>query len=347
MNKARVAVFRGVGLGFGLEDRPLPVPGPGEALVEIELATVCGSDLHSIKGRREVPVPTVLGHEAVGRVVAVGERRDRTWLGRRVTWTLADSCGRCSPCVRWSLPQKCESLFKYGHAPLQAGEGLNGCYASHILLRAGTPCVKVPEDIEAALVAPVNCALATMVAAVASLPPPGELAVVQGAGLLGIYGTTLLRQAGWKRVLVVDRNPERLSRVPLFGGEPILTGSGPTAGGIRADVVIEVAGDRSVVPEAIRWLRPGGHYELVGLVHPDSQLDLTAETVIRKCLTLHGTHNYAPRHLGQAVAFLAAHRSRFPWESLVSPPVRLDELDGAMALATTGRWCRVAVSPSL
>ena len=344
---ARVAVFRGVGLGFGLEDRELPEPGSGEALVRIEIATICGSDLHSIRGRREVPVPSVLGHEAVGRVVAVGTGRDPSWVGRRVTWTLADSCGRCPACARWDLPQKCESLFKYGHAPIDSGSGLNGCYASHILLRAGTRLVEVPDGLAAAIVAPVNCALATMVAAVAALPPPDELAVIQGAGLLGLYGTVLLRQAGWKRVLVVDRNPERLSRVPDFGGEPVLSGCGPADPAIRADVVIEAAGDPTAVPEAIRWLRPGGHYELIGLVHPDSRMDLTAETVIRKCLTLHGTHNYGSRHLEQAVRFLDEHREGYPWGSLISPPVPLGSLDEAMAQATTGRWCRVSVSPGL
>ena len=342
---ARVAVFRGVGLGFEIEERALPEPGPGEALVEIEVATICGSDLHSIGGRRPVPVPSVLGHEAVGRVVAVGTGRDASWLGRRVTWTLADSCGRCPACARWELPQKCESLFKYGHAPIDAGGGLNGCYASHILLRSGTPWVEVPDGIESALAAPVNCALATMVAAVGSLPPPGDLAVIQGAGLLGLYGAVLLREAGWGRVVVVDRNPDRLARVPFFGGEPLLLGVGVTHVAIGADVVIEAAGDPAAVPEAIRWLRPGGHYELVGLVHPDSRMDLTAETVIRKCLTLHGTHNYAPRHLERAVRFLEAHRGRYPWESLVSPEVPLKALDAAVALASTGRWCRVAVSP--
>ena len=345
MSKARVAIFRGVDLGFELEERALPEPGPGEALVEIEWATICGSDLHSIRGRREVPVPSVLGHEAVGRVVAVGEGRNPTWLGRRVTWTLADSCGTCPACTRWRLPQKCGSLFKYGHAPIDSGSGLNGCYASHILLRAGTPWVEVPAGLEPVVAAPVNCALATMVAAVGGLPRPGELAVVQGAGLLGIYSTALLREAGWKRVLVVDRNPQRLARVAAFGGEPVEAGSASRMGGGVADVVIEVAGDPSAVPDAIRWLRPGGPYELVGMVHPDSRMDLTAETLIRKCLTLHGTHNYAPSHLEQAVRFLAAHRESFPWHSLFSPVLPLESLGEAMSLAESGRWCRVVVAP--
>ena len=75
--------------------------------------------------------PCVLGHEAVGRVIA--SSRAGVMPGQRVTWSLADSCGECPACTDYRLPQKCTSLFKYGHAALASGSGLNGGYASHIV----------------------------------------------------------------------------------------------------------------------------------------------------------------------------------------------------------------------
>ena len=345
MSMARCAVFAGVGSPFVLQSRPIPIPGRGEVLVSISMATLCGSDLHSHQGRRSAPVPAILGHEAVGRVVAVGEGRDRAWVGRRVSWTLTDSCGRCRACTDWGIPQKCERLFKYGHAGLSDGSGLNGCYTSHLLLREGTHLVGIPDALPDSLVAPANCALATMIAVVESLPVAGDRIVVQGAGLLGLYGCALLKECGWKEVVVVDRQPVRLLSVPHFGGTPMLSTDGTPLEAGSVDAVIEVSGSAAAVADGVRWLRPGGHYAIAGLVHPDSALHLTGETLIRKCLTLRGTHNYAPRHIDAAIDFLSRHRSNHPWEALVSPPFPLSRLDEAFHLAASGRWPRVAVVP--
>ena len=93
---ARAAIFEGAGRPFRIAPLPLPAqPGEGEVLVRVSMATICGSDLHTLAGRRQEPVPCVLGHEAVGCVIETGEGR-AAWQGKRVTWTLADSCGVCA-----------------------------------------------------------------------------------------------------------------------------------------------------------------------------------------------------------------------------------------------------------
>lgn len=339
---ALAAIFDGTGKPFRLAELPLPTRlDDGEVLVQLALGTICGSDLHTLQGRRMEPTPCVLGHEGVGRVVMAGRGRE-AWIGGRVTWTSADSCGRCTPCTAYDLPQKCEHVFKYGHSPLHDRSGLHGTYASHIVLRRGTHLVPVPDDFSDAMIAPVNCALATMAAVMEQLPGVCRTAVIQGAGLLGIYGCALLRAAGVPRVVVVDRDAARLALVPTFGGEPALGSALNLLGPGGADVVIEVAGAPAVVDEGMKLLRPGGHYLLVGMVHPDSALHLTGEAIIRKCVTLRGVHNYGPRHLDAAMAFLGQQRS-LPWSSLVSPPLPLAKMDEAISLAATRRWLRVAV----
>jgi putative phosphonate catabolism associated alcohol dehydrogenase len=338
--KVRAAIFEQAGRPFRIAPMPLPAhPGEGEVLVQVSLATICGSDLHTIAGRRQEPVPCVLGHEAVGRVVDTGAGRE-AWQGKRVTWTLADSCGECAACTEYGLPQKCERLFKYGHAALSDGTGLNGTYASHILLRRGTHLVAVPDAVPDAVAASVNCSLATMAAVTEYLPQPCRTAVVQGAGLLGLHGCALLRAAGVARVLVIDPDPGRLEKAAAFGGEPA-TSAEIEPGSV--DVVVEAAGVASIVPEGLRMLRVGGHYLFAGLVHPDSALEITGETIIRRCLTLRGFHNYAPRHLERAVDFLR-ETAALPWASLVSPPLQLEKMDEAVALAQSRRWARVALT---
>jgi threonine dehydrogenase-like Zn-dependent dehydrogenase len=239
------------------------------------------------------------------------------------------------------LPQKCEQVFKYGHAPLHEGSGLHGTYSSHLVLRAGTHLVPVPEGVPDAVAASANCSLATMANVTEQLPSPCRVAVVQGAGLLGLHGCALLRAAGVERVLVLDPDEGRLARVTEFGGEAARGGELPSR---IADVVIEAAGVASIVPEGLRLLRPGGQYLFAGMVHPESALPITGEAIIRGCVTVRGHHNYAPRHLERAVAFL--ERSTEPWASLVSPPLPLAALDEAFALASSRRWARVAISCS-
>ncbi len=203
MNRARVQLFHGPGQPFSGAEVPLPDQlAEGEVLVAITLATICGSDLHTTSGRRSAPTPCVLGHEAVGVVVA--SARPGVEPGRRVTWSIADSCGECAPCSRWSLPQKCDHLFKYGHASLEDGSGLNGCYATHIVIRPGTALFEVPDALTDAMAAPANCALATVMCALEHLPAPCESALVQGAGLLGLYACAVLRARGVSRVFCSD-----------------------------------------------------------------------------------------------------------------------------------------------
>jgi putative phosphonate catabolism associated alcohol dehydrogenase len=345
MNVARCAIFREPNQPFEISEMPLPVCGPGDVLVKISLATICGSDVHTADGKRIEPRPSVLGHEGVGRVLALGKDRDQTLLGKRVTWTIMDSCGHCLPCRDWDLPQKCTRLFKYGHSELSNGSGLNGCYATHILVRPGTTIIPIPDELPDEMAAPANCALATMMAATEPLPKSCRVAVIQGAGMLGLYGCALLRAKGVKTVFVVDTNPARLELVEAFGGKPALKTAGELVPPGTADAVLEVAGTAIVVPEGVRHLRTGGYYAFIGMVQPTTALEVPGHIVTRQCLTLRGFHNYAPRHLTQAVRFLMEHRAELPWKRFVSPAFALSDINAAFAEARTRKWLRVAIRP--
>jgi putative phosphonate catabolism associated alcohol dehydrogenase len=344
-NLAHIQVFHGAGQPFELQTTPLPDQlgpdqlGPDEVLVEISLATICGSDLHTVDGRRSAPAPCVLGHEAVGRVI-LSARQD-ILVGQRVTWSLVDSCGHCLACTRWRLPQKCESLFKYGHAGLVDRHGLNGCYASHIVLRSGTAVIPIPNSLPDSVAVPANCALATIVNAIGRLPESVEKVLVQGAGLLGLYACAWLNCRGVKDVYCIDPAMQRLALVSDFGAQPISPGEEIP----EVDLVLEVAGTSAVISQGVAALRPGGMYVWAGMVHPETPLDLTGEMVVRKCLTVRGIHNYSPEDLVAAVQFLCEQQNRFPFEQLVSPPVPLQELDHAFDLARQKKWQRVAVCP--
>ena len=360
---AQALVFQGPGLPFLHETCDLPPLNDGEVLVKLEMATICGSDLHSIDGKRIEPAPSVLGHEGVG-VVQQAAPGARAAVGDRVTFTVADSCGTCRPCGEYHLPQKCTSLFKYGHALMEKdpakANGLNGTYASHIVLKKGTAMIPIPDNVSNKVAAPANCALATMVEALfmAPLPVPTENVLIQGAGLLGLYGSAMLDHEGAK-VWCTDLNQKRLDMVPKFGGiaapidpaeaEAAIMADPAVQANRGVDLVVEVAGAPAVLPQGIRLLRPGGMYVLVGMVHPDSGLGgVTGEQLIRKCVTMRGIHNYSPEALQRGVDFLSATVDKYPFEDLVHDKVYpLSDLAAAVDLARTQIAPRVAVDCSL
>lgn len=332
-------------------DLPLPSAlSAGEAVVRIELATICGSDLHILAGHREQKTPAILGHEAVGWVTE--SARDDIVPGDRVSWSIAASCGECAFCGHYDLPQKCGSLFKYGHSAM-AGEprDLSGCYATHIVFRRGTHVVKVPEEIPAQTAAPANCALATMVYAVSLLPAECETVAVQGAGMLGIYGCALLTESG-RRAFCLDVDESRLAVAEKFGGIPLSANDAGSRDAIFAeapngvDACVETAGSMAAITEGVRLLRKGGAYLLIGALLRESALSmLTAEQVIRNCIILRGVHNYKPRHLDEAVDFLSRLNEKYPFADLVSPPFSLDDISSAVGSAFARRWHRVSVHP--
>ncbi|XP_039274227.2 L-threonine 3-dehydrogenase-like [Styela clava] len=326
----------------------LPNVEEGEVLVRIRLATICGSDLHTISGNRPEQTPLVLGHEAVGEIVT-DKRPQPLTPGSRVTFSIISSCRKCQRC-RLELPQKCKQLEKLGHLTLNRRSGFHGCYATHVVLGCGTHVSLVPSKLSDRMVAPINCALATMVNAVecGKTNVQDKTALVLGAGLLGIYGCALLRDNGYDEVFCCDIDRNRLKFVSKFGGKAICPEDFLDDEFLvdSVDTVIEVCGNPDVIQDGYRRLRHGGMLVLVGLVHPNSNLSITGEQIIRKCITIRGVHNYAPRHLDRALEFLSRTAESYPYEELVSPnPFSLEEIEKAITETNKKLYHRSCVKP--
>jgi alcohol dehydrogenase len=358
--EARAAVFDGPGRPLTIRSFPLPEPGEGELLVRVRLATICGSDLHTVEGRRVVPCPSILGHETVGTVAAlpagptpVDFSGHPLALGDRIVWSVLVHCGNCFFCTA-DLPQKCEHLFKYGHESLGPDGGLHGGLATHCVLKRGTVVLRVPPGLPDAVAAPAGCATATVAAA---LRHAGDLAgrsvLVQGAGLLGLTAAAWARQRRASHVIVCDVHEQRLGLARTFGATHVLQADAPDirqrirdlTDGRGVDVALEMSGAVQAVLDGIEALRYGGHAVWIGSVFPAQAPGFCPERVVRKHLTIHGVHNYRPDDLQAALAFLASHHERYPFANLVSRPYPLDAIAEAFTAACGGTVTRVAVSP--
>lgn len=346
----RPAATAKVWLGVGQRHETVAVPGVGlargEVLVAIELSTVCDSDVRTVQGYYPALAPLVLGHESVGRIIAIGDEgataADGAALrtGDRVVWSATASCGNCDRCVA-GLLQQCRSLTRYGQERIEPRWELTGAFASHVHLRAGTAIVRVPEALPSAVLAPASCATALAWAAVArgagGRNLDGMNVLVYGAGLRGLTAAAIAADAG-AVVTVVDPSASRRAFAERFGVVAVAAGVG------LADIVIEASGH--AVGDAIAAADIGGAVVLVGSPGPAEPAEFDAESVVHRQITVSGVRNYSAAELASAVAFLAGRGRGYPFTEVVSAVHPLDDVDAAIRAASAADApLRVALTP--
>ena len=365
---AQCAVFQRPGEPLVLRQVPIPQPSAGEVLVEVSCCTICGSDLHTLRGDRPAPGPVVLGHEIVGRVAELPSNGticamdgSRLAVGDRISWSLVASCGSCFYC-RESLPQKCEQLFKYGHQALSDDRPLAGGLATHCQLVAGTSIVRVPDGLPDSVACPVNCATATIAAtARAAGDCQGRSVLIQGAGMLGLTAAAMFRQQNAAAVLVADLHPQRAETARRFGATDTLVLNNrvdeqrrslqrwvhATTTGRGVDCLVELTGAPSAIEFAPELIRIGGRLLLVGSVFPSPAVSWPPDRLVRQLLTIQGIHNYHPNDLATALQFVQDTQGIYPWSELVQAEYGLTEVHGAIERALAGDAIRVAVRPTV
>ena len=360
---ARAAVYDAPNAPFVIREYPLRDAAVNEVLVRISMSTICRSDIHSYLGHRPNPCPGILGHEIVGVIDQLGAnivhdmRGDKLSVGDRVTWTEFFHHGDSYYRDVHDMPQKSPGLRKYGHDLVADDPHFLGGFAEYCYILPGTGIVKLPAEISDEEATPLNCGVATMISVTeAAAITVGDTVVVQGLGLLGLYGCAIAKARGARRVIGIDAVANRLAIAHKFGADITFDvntmSEGDLIGAVRdecppdgADVGIEVCGQASVVPIGIRMLRIGGRYVIGGLVNPDSNFSLDGNEILRKWINIKGVHNYHPRHLIQALDFVMSHRNQFPFAEIVDSRFSLDQLDEAFARAADYSVLRAAIVP--
>ncbi|MBM3569799.1 MAG: zinc-binding dehydrogenase [Alphaproteobacteria bacterium] len=348
---------------FQLREFPLRPVKPNEVLVRITMSTICRSDIHSYEGRRPNPCPGVLGHEIIGTIVELGQaithdmRGDKLAVGDRITWSEYFIHGPNYYTEVLDIPQKSPGVEKYGHMAVADDPHFHGGFAEYCYILPQSWILKLPKDLTDEEATPVNCGVATMISVTESAEiAMGDIVVVQGLGLLGLYGAAIAKARGARMVVAVDTVAQRRELGLKFGVDVAVdpTGLNDVDLGKKvrdlckpqgADAVIEVTGSPDVIPSGIRMLRVGGRYVLGGVVNPDSFVRFDANLLLRNLITLRGVHNYHPRHLIEALDFVAANRKRFPFHDLVDGKFRLDDVGNAMKQAAERKVLRAAIVP--
>lgn len=358
----RVAIYAEPNAPFRVESYPLRAPRPGEALVRVSMSTICRSDMHSYHGHRPSPCPGLLGHEIVGRIAALGDglthdmRGDSLSVGDRITWSEYFIPGNDYFTEILDLPQKASGVEKYGHMAVTTAPHHHGGFAEYCYVLPRSWILRLPDSLSDAVATPLNCGVATMVAVTeAANIRLGSTVVIQGLGLLGLYGAALAKSRGARYVIGLDTHAARRSQSSRFGVDLALDASADRAEILKAiaancqpegaDAVIEVCGVADVIPLGIDMVRTGGTYVLAGLVSPGAQVTIDANRIVRKMVNLRGVHNYHPRHLLEALDFVVTNLPRYPFAELVDARYALDQVTQAMADASSQRVLRAAIVP--
>jgi len=272
----KAVVYQGPG-SITWQEVPAPrIQKPTDAIVKIETTTICGTDLHILKG----DVPTVehgriLGHEGVGVVTEVGEAVTEITVGDRVIVSCISACGKCSYCL--------EGMYSHCLADEGApgigwilGHLIDGTQAEYVRVPfAETSLHKVPEGIvpeQAAMISdilPTGHEIGIRYGAV----KPGDVVAVIGAGPVGLAAMTTAALYGPSRVIAIDIDPNRVEQAKRFGASDGVVSSDSDwkeqvlalTDGLGVDVAIEAVGVPATWDMSLAIVRPGGHVANVGV----------------------------------------------------------------------------------
>lgn len=287
-----------------LRDWDIPTPGPGQIVVKTEACGVCHTDLHAAHGDWPLKPepPFIPGHEAIGRVVAVGAGVTLVKEGDRVgvPW-LYSACGHCEYCL--SAWETVCAEAKFG------GYTMNGGFAEYILADPNY-VAHIPNGLTAIAAAPIICAGVTTYKGIKETgAKPGEWIVISGAGGLGHIAIQYATAMGLK-VCAVDIDDKKLDHAKRVGAELVFNAkTGDVAAEIKAATsggahgVLITAPSLPAFKQGVAMTRKRGTCVLVGL--PPGEFPTPLFDVVANCITIRGSFVGTRHDMAEALAFAA------------------------------------------
>ena len=276
--------------GLRLEEVPEPEVGHDDVLIQVGKAGICGTDLHIYKwddwASKTVPVPLVVGHEFVGKVVEVGSGVTDFRVGEIVSGEGHVVCGRCRNCMA-GRRHLCNDT---------AGIGVTrpGAFAERIALpmtNVWAHGADIPEDV-ASIFDPFGNAVHSAL----SFPVLGEDVLITGAGPIGLMAAAVVRHAGARHVVITDLNPYRLELAEKMGVTMAVNAAETTLGDIQKelgmeegfDVGLEMSGNPDAFRDLLANMCHGGKIAMLGI--PEKEMAIDWNLVVFNMLTIKGIY---------------------------------------------------------
>jgi threonine dehydrogenase-like Zn-dependent dehydrogenase len=259
-----------------LREKPVPEIGPTDALVKITTTTICGTDIHILKGEYPVKPGLTVGHEPVGVIAKLGASVVGYEIGQRVIVGAITPCGQCSACLSGHGSQ-CGGELAPTHAAggWRFGNTIDGCQAEYVRVPyAMANLSPIPDGLtdEQVLMCPDIMSTGFSGAERGGIRI-GDTVAVFAQGPIGLCATVGARLMGATRIIVVDGIPERLAMARALGADEVVDyrdGDPAEAireltGGLGVDVSIEALGTQGTFEAALRVLRPAGTLSSLGV----------------------------------------------------------------------------------
>lgn len=287
------AVVKEQGGAFCIENCELDSPKANEVLIEVEAAGICHTDIAARDQYMPVPLPAVLGHEGVGRILQLGEGVSEFAIGDRVLMSFG-SCGQCKNC-RNAAPGYCDQGLVYqvlgsrsdGSSPIsQQGKAITGhffaqsSFASHAVA-ATQNMVPLADDLDPTLMAPLACGVQTGMGSVllSMAAESGSSICILGCGTVGLSAIAAAKIAGCNPIIAVDIMDSRLEMARELGASHCIRGDQESLqkalqklGGI--DYALDTTGAPAVADAAFQTLKPRGCLVCVGVGKPGAKLNI-------------------------------------------------------------------------
>jgi len=284
MTKIRATVFHGKDQ-IRVEEIERPHAGVGQAVIRVTLTTICGTDLHILRGEYPVQPGLVIGHEPVGVIDELGEGVTGYKVGDRVLVGAITPCGQCRACLSGHLSQCGHGEGYEALGGWRFGNTINGAQAEYLLVpSAQANLAKIPDELtDEQVVLLADIASTGFSGAESGQVKIGDAVVVFAQGPIGLCATAGAKLMGAALIVSVDGDEERLRMSRQMGADVALdyrvcdvisevkklTGDG-------ADVTIEALGTQQTFESALRCLRPGGTLSSLGVYSGKLQMPYDA-----------------------------------------------------------------------
>jgi alcohol dehydrogenase len=273
MQTMKANVFHGPN-NIRVEEVPQPSAGVGDAVIRITLTTICGTDLHILRGEYAVKPGLVIGHEPVGVIEELGEGVTGYEIGDRVLVGAITPCGQCRACLsaQWAQCGHGDGIEAIGG--WRFGNTINGAQAEYLLVpNAQANLAKIPDELSDEQVVLLADIASTGFSGVESANiHMGDSVVVLAQGPIGLCATAGAKLMGAALIITVESDPVRTKMSRRMGADIVLNQNEVnvpdevkrlTGGG--ADVAIEALGTQPTFENCLRALRPGGTLSSLGV----------------------------------------------------------------------------------
>ncbi len=277
----KAAVFTSQGK-ITLQEKPVPVPGAGEALLRVTATTICGTDVHILKGEYPVRPGLTVGHEPVGVIEALGPGVTGFPIGKRAIVGAITPCGQCNACLSGCLSQ-CGGKAMGGW---RLGNTIDGCQAEYVVVpHAMANLALVPDGLTDEQVVLCPDIMSTGFAGAESGGIRiGDVVAVFAQGPIGLCAAAGARLMGASQIIAVEGVERRIQVSRQVGADIVIDyherdpvpAIMDLTGGRGVDVAIEALGTQATFENCLRVLRPGGTLSSLGVYSGKLTLPLDA-----------------------------------------------------------------------